>query len=106
MGPGLEQYLARQREVLRDLSRYAAPVLGYLSLQPIQDELNTGLSELGLETEELVAKWEGIVATLDQYDNKEPGNSLEGLEQFIRQDMAMAALRECGGLSPTWGAAP
>lgn len=103
---GLEDYLARQRGMLQILSRYAAPVLGYLALQPIDDELKFGLSELGSETEDLLAKWNGIVTTLDQYANKVPGNSLDGLEQFIRQDMAIGTLRECGGLSPTGASRP
>jgi type VI secretion system protein ImpL len=92
---GLEQYLAEQRQSLRDLSQYASQILGYLTLPPVADLLRSQGRELVPDTEALMRKWRGIVQTLDDYDKKTPGNSLGALDQFIRQDMAIESLSKC-----------
>ena len=94
----LEKYLAQQRETLRTLSQYAAPVLGYLSLQPVADLLRSDGPDLVPTTGALVRKWRGIIQTLDDYDKKTPGNSLGALDQFVRQDMAIGSLSGCAGV--------
>lgn len=91
----LEVYLTRQRTSLRELSRYAAPVLAYLALDPVADLLRTEGASLAPSTAALVQKWRGIVRTLDDYENKVPGNDLEALEQFVRTDMAVRSLAGC-----------
>ena len=101
----LEAYLAQQRATLRGLSQFAAPVLGYLALQPVADKLRSDGPELVPETEPLVRKWRGIVRTLDEFEAKAPGNTLEALEQFIRQGMSVASLSGCVGVTAPTGSA-
>ena len=96
---GLEAYLARQRESLASLSEYAAPVLGYLSLQPVVELLRYDGQGIAPDTDDLIDRWRNIVRTLDEYENKAPGNSLEALEQFVRQDMGIATLSQCTGVA-------
>ncbi|MEQ9400077.1 MAG: type VI secretion protein IcmF/TssM N-terminal domain-containing protein [Longimicrobiales bacterium] len=106
-GPAeLEAYLAQQRTVLRSLSGYAGQVLSYFALAPVADLLRTEGATLVPNTPELVRTWRGIVRTLDDYENKVPGNALEGLEQYIRQDLDVRSLSGCpSGPAPATGAA-
>lgn len=106
-GPAeLEAYLAQQRTVLRSLSGYAGQVLSYFALPPVADLLRTEGASLVPNTPELVRTWRGIVRTLDDYENKVPGNALEGLEQYIRQDLDVRSLSGCpSGPAPAAGAA-
>ncbi len=103
---GLEKYLAQQRSTLRDLSQYAAQILGYLSLKPVADLLRSQGREIVPDTEGLIRKWRRIDETLDAYDKKTPGNSLESLDSFIRQDMAIESLSRCLSASRQGGGAP
>lgn len=98
---GLEAYLAQQRLLLKRLSDIAARVLGLFAIQPVEDKLQSDGVELVPETLPLVSKWQGIVQTLEDFENQVPGNSLEGLERFVRQDMSLATLRECSTVEST-----
>ena len=83
----LTYYLDRQRERLSHLSRaYAEPLIAVLT--PSTNPPAHG-------QERLLAKWEAILAELDQYDNKKPGNSVTALETFILFDLRDITARNC-----------
>lgn len=92
---GLEVYLTRQRQGLAALAEYAAPVLGYLALQPVAELLRYDGQGIAPDTDDLITRWRNIVRTLDEYETKAPGNALDALEQFIRRDMGIATLSQC-----------
>ena len=78
-GKDLEQYLELQRDRVRLLARdYAEPLLTWVLAR---GERRTP------EQARVVAKWQRIVAELERYDAKKPGNSIATLERFILVDM-------------------
>ena len=83
----LTYYLDRHRERISYLSRtYAEPLVAVLTQftnPPVHGQ------------ERLLAKWEGILAELDKYDNKKPGNSVTALETFILFDLRDITARNC-----------
>ncbi|HEY7506144.1 MAG TPA: hypothetical protein VH621_00935, partial [Nitrososphaera sp.] len=83
----LTYYLDRQRERMSYLSRtYAEPLVAVLTQ-------STNPPAPGQER--LLAKWEGILAELDKYDHKKPGNSVTSLETFILFDLRDITAQNC-----------
>ena len=83
----LPYYLDRQRERISYLSRtYAEPLVAVLTQ-------STNPPAHG--PERLLAKWEGILAEIDKYDNKKPGNSVTALETFILFDLRDITAQNC-----------
>ena len=103
---GLEAYLAQQRQSLKMLAEYAAPVLGYLALPPVTELLRYDGRRIAPGTDNLIQRWRTIVRTLDEHENKAPGNELDAMEQFVRQDMGIATLSQCGSGGVTESGAP
>lgn len=84
---GLKDYLAAQRTQIRFLANeLAKPILTILS----QGFLSGSPRDLPL-----VHKWTGIVKTLDAYEKKTPGNSLQTLEAFLVDDLNKITLENC-----------
>ncbi|MBM4440925.1 MAG: hypothetical protein FJ027_10920 [Candidatus Rokubacteria bacterium] len=78
-GKDLEQYLELQRDRVRLLARdYAEPLVSWVVAR---SDRRTP------EQARVVAKWQRIVAELERYDAKKPGNSIAALERFILVDM-------------------
>jgi type VI secretion system protein ImpL len=83
----LAVYLTLQRDRVKHLARtYAEPLVAFLTNRPRQ---RTSRQEL------LLARWQGILAELEDYDNKKPGNAITTLETFILQDMAPLNAQNC-----------
>ncbi|HEX8213599.1 MAG TPA: type VI secretion protein IcmF/TssM N-terminal domain-containing protein [Longimicrobium sp.] len=86
----LEEYLAAERARIRALAvTYAAPILAGLETPGMKNYL------AGRPLPATVARWRGIVETLDGYDTKKPGNTLAALESFIRTGMDAVELGNC-----------
>ena len=84
----LEVYLERQRGRLEHLAvDYAEPLI-------------TSLGKVGVEHQAehrgLYRRWEGILQELKSYNSKQPGNSVAGLEELIRDKMGQVSLANCG----------
>lgn len=84
----LEVYLERQRGRLEHLAvDYAEPLI-------------TSLGKVGVEHQaehrSLYRRWESILKELKAYNNKQPGNSVAGLEELIRDKMQQVSLVDCG----------
>jgi type VI secretion system protein ImpL len=78
-GKDLEQYLELQRERVRLLARdFAEPLVSWVVAR---GDRRTP------EQARVVARWQRIVAELERYDAKKPGNSVALLERFILVDM-------------------
>jgi type VI secretion system protein ImpL len=83
----LSVYLTLQRDRVKYLARtYAEPLVALLTNRPRQ---RTSRQEL------LLAKWQGILAELEDYDNKKPGNAITALETFVLQDMPPLTAQNC-----------
>jgi type VI secretion system protein ImpL len=92
----LATYLELQRRQLESVARdYAEPLVGWL------EQTGAGSDPA---VRDLVRKWDGILAALDDYAGEKPGNSVARLEEFIGQDLAAASLDDCfslgGGATP------
>jgi len=86
----LEEYLAAERARIRDLAEtYAVPILSGLETPGMKNYL------AGRTPPATVARWRGIVETLDGYTTKKPGNTLASLESFIRSGMDAVELGNC-----------
>lgn len=81
----LEQYLELQRERVRVLARDDA--------EPLVTWVVARGDRRTPEQARLVAKWQRIVAELERYDAKKPGNSIAALERFIVVDMDLITRR-------------
>jgi type VI secretion system protein ImpL len=86
----LAGYLAVQRKRIAFLAReLAAPVLSFMAAQNISaQQLRAGSR----------VDWDEILTELDRYDNKQPGNSVAALEEFIRFGMDKASIEDCDEL--------
>src|SRR5947209_4394967 len=86
----LAAYLAAQRKQIAFLAReLAAPVYSFLSSQNIPAQAMRADSRVD---------WDDIITELDAYDNKQPGNSVAVLEDFIRAGMDKASVDDCDAL--------
>lgn len=82
----LVAYLASERKRISFLARdLALPVFNFMTAHDI--------SARQLRAESRV-DWDEILTDLDQYDNKQPGNSISTLEDFIRVQMDKASVPE------------
>ncbi|MGE3540624.1 MAG: type VI secretion protein IcmF/TssM N-terminal domain-containing protein [Candidatus Tectimicrobiota bacterium] len=80
-------YLGLQRDRLRHLARaYAEPLVAFVTQRPRQRTPRQAA---------LVARWQGILAELEHYDNKKPGNAVSALETWIGQDMEQLTTHNC-----------
>ena len=73
----LNEYLASQRDQLKNLAEQAEPVVEFLRKVRAQGEAPNPLA----------GKWQQIVADFKQYDGKKPGASISALEEFILNEM-------------------
>src|SRR5947209_17096019 len=86
----LAAYLAAQRRQIGFLAReLAAPVYSFLSSQNIPAQAMRADSRVD---------WDEILPQPDAYDNKQPGNSVAVLEDFIRAGMDKASVDDCDAL--------
>lgn len=82
----LNSYLALQRKNIAFLARdLAVPLLTFAASQNIYAETASGVD------------WNEILADLDAFDNKLPGNPIALLENFILTDMDKATVAGCSG---------
>jgi type VI secretion system protein ImpL len=80
-------YLSLQRDRLRHLARaYAEPLIAFVTHRPRQRTPRQAA---------LVARWQGLLAELESYDNKKPGNAVSMLESFISQEMEQLTTSNC-----------
>jgi hypothetical protein len=86
----LDAYLASQRKRIAYLGReLASPIFAFLSAHNIPAEQIRADSRLD---------WDEILGQLEQYDNKQPGNSVAILEDFIRVKMDKTDVDDCDEL--------
>jgi hypothetical protein len=84
----LNGYLALQRKNIAFLARdLAVPLLTFSASQNIYAETTSAFD------------WNEILADLDAFDNKLPGNPIASLETFIIADMDKATVEGCSGSS-------
>ena len=82
----LNIYLALQRKNIAFLARdLAVPLLAFSASQNIYSETTSAFD------------WNEILADLDAFDNKLPGNPISALETFIIADMDKATVEGCSG---------
>jgi type VI secretion system protein ImpL len=82
----LNTYLALQRKNIAFLARdLAVPVLTFSASQNIYADTTSAFD------------WNEILADLDAFDNKLPGNPIASLETFIAADMDKATVDGCSG---------
>src|SRR6185503_4273287 len=82
----LSGYLALQRKNIAFLARdLAVPLLTFSASQNIYAETTSAFD------------WNEILADLDAFDNKLPGNPIASLETFIIADMDKATVEGCSG---------
>jgi type VI secretion system protein ImpL len=82
----LNGYLALQRKNIAFLARdLAVPLLTFSASQNIYAETTSAFD------------WNEILADLDAFDNKLPGNPIASLENFISGDMDKATIEGCSG---------
>lgn len=85
----LAGYLNVQRKSIAFLARdVVVPVQTFFATQNIY-----------LPRSDAQVDWDTILADLDSYDNKTPGNPIGALETFIRADMDKVSLDSCYGLA-------
>jgi hypothetical protein len=85
----LAAYLNVQRKSIAFLARdFVVPVQTFFATQSIY-----------LPRSRPQVDWDTILADLDAYDNKTPGNPIGALETFIRTDMDKVSLDSCYGLA-------
>lgn len=83
----LKHYLALQRDRINYLAReFAGPLVDFL------EKINMEGMPGNLP---LLAKWEGIINELNEYDRKTPGNGLVELENFIMYPLNEVTLATC-----------
>jgi type VI secretion system protein ImpL len=86
----LAGYLAGQRNRIAFLGReLAAPVYAFMAAHNISAQQSARVN------------WDEILGALDQYDNKQPGNSVAVLENFIRFEMDRVNIDDCSDLLRT-----
>lgn len=84
----LELYLNVQRKSIAYLGRdLVVPIEAFFASQGIP--LQRGVQ----------ADWDGILADLDAYENKTPGNPISALETFIRTEMDRVSVDHCTGIA-------
>ena len=82
----LNAYLALQRKNIAFLARdLAVPLLTFSASQNIYADTSSAFN------------WSEILADLDAFDNKLPGNPIASLEMFIIADMDKATVEGCSG---------
>ena len=82
----LNAYLALQRKNIAFLARdLAVPLLTFSASQNIYADTTSAFN------------WSEILADLDAFDNKLPGNPIASLEMFIIADMDKATVEGCSG---------
>ncbi|MDR0678135.1 MAG: hypothetical protein LBF44_01195 [Holosporaceae bacterium] len=77
---GMRQYLTAQFERIRFLAKeIASPIVDFLSMPHLIEKV---------KNQELLNKWKEIIANVDDYENKKPGNSIATLESFISDSLS------------------
>jgi IcmF-related N-terminal domain len=87
----LKSYLDTERKRIARLAReLVRPVFAFASARGIRVALPPGAYPVN---------WDEISAQLDGYDNKQPGNSVSVLEEFINSGMDKASVDDCAALA-------
>jgi type VI secretion system protein ImpL len=85
----LEEYLNFQRKTIAYLGReLVLPVQAFFASQGIP-----------LQRGDTQVDWDRILADLDQFENKTPGNPISSLESFIRTDIDRVSVDSCTGVA-------
>jgi type VI secretion system protein ImpL len=88
-GEDLAGYLNVQRKNIAFLGRdLVVPILTFFASQNIY-----------LQRGDTQVEWDEILADLDAYENKTPGNPISALETFIRTDMDRVSIDSCVGVT-------
>lgn len=86
-GNDMNAYLTAQRmSIIYLANEMAKPTLGMLA-QPFLKGVPMDMP--------LVTKWTRIVSVLEDYEKKVPGNSLQVLEQFLKEDLNSINVENC-----------
>lgn len=83
----LASYLDRQRDRVQYLARQLA--------EPLVASLSAARADQDPTYGSLYFRWQQILAQLDGYQDKRPGNSLAQLESFILEELPQKNLRRC-----------
>jgi len=94
----LTAYLSFERQHMQSSAAEAGSLIDFLQTHP------GGLSSA---QSRLVLKWQGIIAAVQKYNDKIPGNPLASLEDFISSGMNKVTPDDCcqAGIPPVGGAA-
>jgi type VI secretion system protein ImpL len=80
----LKQYLTAQFERIRFLAKdLASPIVDLLTMPHLAEKV---------KNRNLLAKWKEIIASVDDYENKKPGNSISALESFISDTLSKVSI--------------
>ncbi|MDR1982982.1 MAG: hypothetical protein LBQ08_04275 [Holosporaceae bacterium] len=76
----MKQYLTAQFERIRFLAKdIASPIVDLLSMPHLIDKV---------KNQGILSKWKEIIVSVDDYENKKPGNSIAALESFISDSLS------------------
>jgi type VI secretion system protein ImpL len=80
----LKQYLTAQFARIRFLAKdLASPIVDLLSMPHFVEKI---------KNQNLIEKWKGIIASIDDYESKKPGNSIAALESFLADSLARVSV--------------
>jgi type VI secretion system protein ImpL len=80
----LKKYLMAQLQRIKFLAKdLASPVVDILSMPYIVDQM---------KNKNLLEKWREIIAGVDSYEAKQPGNSLASLEAFLSETLSKVSM--------------
>ncbi|MDR1235764.1 MAG: hypothetical protein LBJ96_02035 [Holosporaceae bacterium] len=80
----LKKYLTAQFERIRFLAKdLASPIVDLLSLPIFAEKV---------KNRNIVMKWKEIIAGVDDYESKKPGNSISALESFISESLSKVSI--------------
>jgi type VI secretion system protein ImpL len=80
----LKQYLTAQFARIRFLAKdLATPIVDLLSMPHFVEKI---------KNHNLLEKWKGIIASIDDYESKKPGNSIAALESFLADSLSKVSV--------------
>lgn len=89
-------YVEAQRARVEGIvTRFVAPVMGYLQLEPVSQFLLRERETLDTVQVNLVPKWAATVKALDSYGEQRLPNSVSLLGAFVRDTMSVASAGDC-----------
>jgi len=80
----IKQYLNAQFERIKFLAKdLASPIVDLLTIPNVFEKIRD---------KKLINKWREIITSVDDYENKKPGNSIAALESFITENLSKVSL--------------